>query len=157
MKRTFFFIAIAAILMSIGGCTKDSNGCKTVSVDAEKAEIEAYASAQGITATRQSNGLYYQIITPGSTNKPLATSRVFVKYTGKLFDGTVFDSQQNPGLTGFQLATLIEGWKLGIPLIGKGGKIKLIVPSSLAYGCQGSGAIAPNEPLYFEIELVDFL
>jgi len=161
MKRSFFFIAMAAVMLSFVSCTKDSNGCKMVPVDNEKAVIEGYAAANGITATRQSSGLFYQIVTPGSTNKPLATSSVFVKYTGTFLDGTVFDRQQNPGLTGFQLPTLIEGWKLGIPLVGKGGKVKLIVPSALAYGCSGQAggnvAIPPNTPLYFEIELVDFL
>ncbi|HSK11669.1 MAG TPA: FKBP-type peptidyl-prolyl cis-trans isomerase [Phnomibacter sp.] len=144
----------------LGGCSKDS-GCKPVPVDNEKAVLETFNASIGLNATRHSTGFYYQILVPGSTNKPVQTSQVFVKYKGTFLDGEVFDQQSNPGLTGFLLANLIDGWKLAIPLIGKGGKIHISVPSALAYGCQGESrgtvAIPPNTPLYFEIELVDFL
>jgi len=49
---------------------------------------------------------------------------------------------------------LIAGWQIGLPLIHKGGEIKLIVPSSLAYGC-GNGPLPANSILYFDIHLVD--
>jgi FKBP-type peptidyl-prolyl cis-trans isomerase FkpA len=160
MNRKIFFVVSVLSLLLYTGCTKDT-GCKPMPVDSEKAEIEAFNSSIGMNATLHSTGLFYEIITPGSTNKPVASSTVYVKYKGTFFNGVVFDQQTNPGLTGFLLNNLIEGWKIGIPLIGKGGKIKLTVPSALAYSCQGEsrGAVAidPNTPLYFEIELVDFL
>ncbi|CAN5458242.1 hypothetical protein BH10BAC3_BH10BAC3_29670 [soil metagenome] len=142
-------------------CSKDK-GCKNVSPADEATKIEAYNTAHGITATKHYSGLYYQIIAPGAANKPSAKNIVFVKYIGKKFDGIVFDEQSNPGATGFSLSSLIEGWKIGIPLIGKGGRILLTIPSSLAYGCLGQTSsdakknIDPNTPLYFEIDLVDF-
>ncbi|MEQ1623714.1 MAG: FKBP-type peptidyl-prolyl cis-trans isomerase, partial [Sediminibacterium sp.] len=80
---------------------------------------------------------------------------VYVTYSGKLLNGTEFDKGTNPSLTGWTLNQLIDGWKIGLPLLKKGGKIKLVVPSSLAYGCSGSGSIPSNSPLYFEISLVD--
>jgi FKBP-type peptidyl-prolyl cis-trans isomerase FkpA len=83
---------------------------------------------------------------------------VYEKYVGKKLDNTIFDSQTNPGATGFQLTQLIQAWQVALPMIGKGGRILITVPSSLGYGCQGSGAsIPPNTPLYFEIDLVEFL
>ena len=142
-------------------CSKDK-GCKNVSPAEEATTIEAYNKAHGISATKHYSGLYYQIITPGGDAKPSTKSTVYVKYIGKKFDGTVFDQQSNPGATGFALSSLIEGWKIGIPLIGKGGRILLTIPSGLAYGCLGQASsdtaknIPPNEPLYFEIDLVDF-
>ena len=63
-------------------------------------------------------------------------------------------SRQTPTQTGWTLGSLIPGWQIGLPLIQKGGEIKLIVPSSLAYGC-GSGPLPPNSVLYFDIHLVD--
>ncbi|MCU0374002.1 MAG: FKBP-type peptidyl-prolyl cis-trans isomerase [Chitinophagaceae bacterium] len=149
-------------LVVVAGCEKSTgSGCKNVSVDSEKAIMEAFITASGINATRHNTGMYYQIMNAGSNTRPGQLNRVFVKYKGTFFDGKVFDSQTNPGVTGFQLSTLIEGWKIGIPLIGKGGSIKLVIPSAMAYGCKGSGsgatAIPSNTPLYFEIELVDFL
>lgn len=160
--RNFFksFAVISCVLLLATGCTKD-NTCKPVPVDNEKDVLEAFAASSGMTVTRHNSGLYYQIINPGGTARPGQLSRVFVRYRGTLLDGKVFDSQTNPGLTGFGLSTLIEGWKIGIPLIGRGGSIRLLVPSALGYGCMGTGSgdngIPANAPLYFEIDLVDFL
>ena len=160
MSKNFFWLAGFVIAVLFTGCSKD-NGCNPVPVDNEKAQLEAFNTSIGMNATRHSTGFYYEIIAPGSINKPIQASTVYVKYKGTLLDGEVFDQQSNPGLTGFLLNNLIDGWKYAIPLIGKTGKIKISVPSALAYSCQGAaqGAvpIAPNTPLYFEIELVDFL
>jgi FKBP-type peptidyl-prolyl cis-trans isomerase FkpA len=166
MNRKVCKLAIVGILMGAWamlfvGCGKDTaNACKPQDVSVEEPEIKAFAAANGINATRTNRGLYYEIIRPGATGRPTINSIVYVTYKGTLLDGRVFDQQTNPGRTGFQLNGLIEGWKLGLPLIGKGGAIKLIVPSALGYGCKGSSdtssIIKPNLPLYFEIELVDF-
>jgi FKBP-type peptidyl-prolyl cis-trans isomerase FkpA len=53
------------------------------------------------------------------------------------------------------LGTLIEGWKEGLPYIKKGGSIRLIIPSQLAYGVQGSGTIPPFSCLDFDIKVKD--
>ena len=60
----------------------------------------------------------------------------------------------NPG-TG-NTPSLSDSIKIGLPLIKKGGHIKLVIPSSLAYGCSGYGTIPPNTPLFFDINLIDF-
>ena len=78
-----------------------------------------------------------------------------MKYTGKLTNGTIFGQSTTP-LT-ISLSTVIAGWQIGIPLIGEGGVIKLIIPSSLAYGCVANGSIPANSVLFFEVELVDIL
>jgi FKBP-type peptidyl-prolyl cis-trans isomerase len=107
--------------------------------------------------TKHINGMYYQIITPGSDSRPKSSSTIYVKYVGKKLDDTIFDQATNPGQTGFYLTQLIEAWQAGLPLIGKGGRILLTVPSSLGYSCQGSGnTIPPNTPLFFDITLVEF-
>ena len=71
-------------------------------------------------------------------------------------DDKVFDSLITPLASGWPLSTLIDGWKIGLPLIKKGGHIKLVIPSSLAYGCSGYGTIPPNTPIFFDINLIDF-
>jgi FKBP-type peptidyl-prolyl cis-trans isomerase FkpA len=71
-----------------------------------------------------------------------------------LLDGRVFDQQADATKTGWVLGSLIAGWQIGLPLIQKGGEIKLIIPSSLGYGCD-NGALPPNSILYFDIHLVD--
>jgi len=65
------------------------------------------------------------------------------------------DQLSDPTRSGWTLSSLIEGWKIGIPLIKKGGRIKLIIPSALAYGCTGYASIPPNTPLYFDVTLTD--
>ena len=116
----------------------------------------SYCTANSINYSTHSSGLLYEIITPGTGNTPSLTSKIYITYTGKLFDGTVFDSQSNAALTGWVLSTLVDGWKVGLPLIKKGGRIKLVVPSSMGYGCAGSGTSIPsNSPLFFDITLID--
>ena len=155
--KTFFFALIGSIILLSGtGCLKNSTSqpCTPKSVSSEEPTILAYASANGITATRDASGLYYQVINPGSGPVPSANSKVFVTYTGKLLNGSVFDQVTNSANTGWVLGTLIQGWQIGLPLIQKGGEIKLIIPSSLAYGCT-DGQLPANSILYFDVQLVD--
>jgi FKBP-type peptidyl-prolyl cis-trans isomerase FkpA len=135
-------------------CVK-STSCTPKSVASEAAQIQSYATASGITATAHSSGLYYEITNPGTGATASATSTIFITYTGKFLDGTIFDQQTNYTATGWPLNQLIEGWRVGVPLIKKGGSIKLIVPSAMAYGCTGRGSVPANAILYFEISLVD--
>jgi FKBP-type peptidyl-prolyl cis-trans isomerase FkpA len=155
--KTFFLVLISGlILLSQAGCVKSntSEPCTPKSVSSEEPTIIAYAANNGINYTRDASGVYYEIVSPGSGATPTLNSKVFVTYTGKLLDGRVFDQQTNPAQTGWQLGSLIGGWQIGLQLIQKGGKMKLIVPSSLAYGCNG-GPLPANSILYFDIELVD--
>ncbi len=82
---------------------------------------------------------------------------VTAHYTGALAkDGTIFESSHDGGQPAtFPLSGVIPGWQQGVPGMKVGGKRRLIIPASLAYGEQGSPpAIGPNEPLVFDIELV---
>lgn len=101
----------------------------------------------------------YKVIAAGdAANKATAADTVKAKYTGKLLDGTVFDSTEKHGgePAEFPLNGVIPGWTHGMQKIGKGGKIQLWIPSGLAYGNQGAGdAIQPGSTLVFEVELVD--
>lgn len=152
MKKVLLASFVALALLS-AGCLKD-NTCNSKSIASEDAAMQSFASANSITATRHSTGMYYQIVTQGSGPAPTSTSLLSVKYTGKLTNGTVFD-QQTGAPVSLRLDQVIPGWKVGLPLIQKGGVIKLIIPSSMGYGCATVGPIPPNSILYFEIELVD--
>jgi FKBP-type peptidyl-prolyl cis-trans isomerase FkpA len=135
------------------GCVKDEVGCTNVNPSAEEPQILAYAAASGITPTKHVSGLYYQIIDSGMGVTPNINSVVTVNYTGKFLNGTQFDKSVTD--VKFPLSGVIEGWIIGIPLIKKGGKIKLIVPSALAYGCTNVQTIPSNSILYFEVDLKD--
>ncbi len=152
-------LALAAFMLVMiaggNGCMKDES-CKEKTVESEESSMQNYATLNGMTTVRHSSGLYYEVINPGSGGYPLLTSTVKAKYVGKLLDGTIFDQTTTNPVT-FQLATTIPGWQLGVPLIQKGGIIKLIIPSTLAYGCTGYNTIPPYSILYFQVELVDIL
>lgn len=153
MRKVFFASFIASLLFVNNSCVKNEV-CKNKSVDSERASITGYASANGIAGTEHSSGVYYQVINPGSGATPTTSSTVTVKYTGKLLNGQVFDQQTTTPVS-VSVSQVIDGWKIGLPLIQKGGVIKLIIPSSLGYGCTGFGTVPSNSILYFEIELVD--
>jgi FKBP-type peptidyl-prolyl cis-trans isomerase FkpA len=154
--RKGWMVLGAAMLLFAAGCGKNGS-CKNVDPSQEDATMQAFVKSIGMNATKDARGYYYEIIAPGSSTHPKSTSTVYVSYKGTLLDGTVFDQQTNPGSTGFSLNSLIKGWQYGIPLIGKGGSIKLVLPSALSYGCTGSGTTIPaDSPLYFEISLADF-
>ena len=78
-------------------------------------------------------------------------------YTGKLIDGTVFDSSVERGEPiEFPLSGVIAGWTEGVQLMAVGSKYMFYIPSNLAYGTNGAGqSIGPNETLTFEVELLD--
>ncbi len=124
--------------------------------------IKEYINAHQWMFSRTQSGLYVVVDKPGTGKKPKAGDKVKVNYSGFLLDGTPFDSNVNPQFNHvqpfeFTLGTgqVIKGWDEGIPFFAKGGKGKLIIPSRLAYGEQGSGKIPPNSPLMFEVELLD--
>ncbi len=139
--------------MWIAGCIKD-NTCQPKTVQSEDAAMQALVATNGMTATRHSSGMYYEIVNPGTGATPTINSSVSVIYVGKLADGTVFDQPPNPTPL-YPVNNFITGWQLGLPLIREGGVIKLVIPSSLAYGCTQAGTIPPNSILYFEVGLVD--
>jgi FKBP-type peptidyl-prolyl cis-trans isomerase FkpA len=158
MKNTISFFSLAFLILSLQGCIKTNNNgqCTDKLVTSETAAMQAYATNHGITPTVHPSGMMYQVINPGSGTVPTTNSKIFITYTGKLAaTDAVFDSKSDPSLTGWYLNALIPAWQLGIPLIAKGGTIKLIIPSSLAYGCSGYGTIPGDAILYFEITLVD--
>lgn len=102
------------------------------------------------------SGLYYEVLEEGSGAKPTSEDEVTVHYKGSLPDGSVFDdSNQRGAPLDLELANVIKGWQLGIPLMSVGAKYRLYVPSALGYGERGAGAdIPPYSPLIFDIELI---
>jgi FKBP-type peptidyl-prolyl cis-trans isomerase FkpA len=156
MKKLAWMLPLSLLVTIFGGCIKDTDSCQPKTVDSEDAAMQAYAATTGVTFTKHSSGLYYYIDAPGSGVTPASTNTVSVKYVGKLTTGTVFDQTTTTPIS-FTLGGVILGWQLGVPLIKKGGKIRLIIPSSYAYGCTANGPIPAYSILYFEIELIDVL
>ena len=124
----------------------------------EKPAMDKYIADNKIMAKPTTSGLIYIETKKGSGANPNVTDIVTVHNTGKLLDGTVFDSSVERGQPAeFALNQVIPGWTEGLQLMKKGGKAQLLIPSSIAYGPRGAGErIPPYSPLLFEVELIDF-
>ena len=112
------------------------------------------AKREGINVT--ASGLQYEVLESGKGDSPEAKGRVEVHYTGKLIDGTVFDSSVERGVPAtFGVTQVIPGWVEALQLMHEGDKWRLYIPSDLAYGPQGAGGIiGPNCTLIFDVELL---
>lgn len=153
MKKIFGLLAI--VIVALYACEKDPVELNNHSPETDQKIIEEYLDNNNIVAQETGSGLHYQIIDEGYGVRPNVNSVVSVKYKGYFTSGQVFDEAKSA--VTFGLRNLILGWQEGIPLVQKGGKIKLFVPSHLAYGSTGSGSVPPNTVLIFEIELIDVL
>lgn len=102
------------------------------------------------------SGLQYEVLAEGAGESPAATDQVVVHYTGKLIDGTVFDSSVERGEPAtFGVTQVIPGWVEALQMMKPGAKWRVFIPSNLAYGPQGAGGvIGPNATLIFDVELL---
>ncbi|MEP2670155.1 MAG: FKBP-type peptidyl-prolyl cis-trans isomerase [Cyclobacteriaceae bacterium] len=116
--------------------------------------LAANKTKEGVKETE--SGLQYKVLTAGSGKMPNAASNVTVHYTGKLIDGTVFDSSVERGEPAtFGVSQVISGWTEALQLMHEGDKWELYIPYELGYGERGAGAqIPPFSTLVFEVELI---
>ncbi len=144
--RILFFLLTVCVCFS---CGDDQN-------DKDRKLIEDYLLENNLEAEVTSEGLYYIIDEPGTSEMPNINNTVEAHYRGYYIDEFLFDeSGQNPAT--FPLSNVIQGWQIGIPLFGKGGKGKLLIPSVLGYGSNPpSPTIRKDAILIFDIELVNF-
>ncbi|HEY0245912.1 MAG TPA: FKBP-type peptidyl-prolyl cis-trans isomerase [Mucilaginibacter sp.] len=156
MKK-YLLLFILLIAFGLSACKKSDNTAASAAATqaaTDDALIQAYIKTNNIPATKDPSGLYYEVITPGTGAYPTSTSNVTVAYTGKLLDGTVFDSK--PSIFFALNGGVIKGWSIGLPHINTGGTILLIIPSALAYGTVGAGTIPANAVITFTITLQGF-
>lgn len=154
LKAILAFLLLSGLFMQLA-CNKKEN-CDAVTIQAPESEITTlrnHLTSYGITTTEDYRGFFYVIINPGGSDKPSVCDDVKVNYVGRFLNGTVFDQANGAS---FGLQKLIVGWQEGIPLIGAGGKIRLYLPPTLAYGSTASGSIPANSNLIFDIDLLGF-
>ena len=124
-------------------------------LEKSNAFLEENKLKEGVTTL--SSGLQYTIITAGTGESPKPEDKVKVHYTGRLIDGTVFDSSVERGEPiVFGVNQVIPGWTEALQLMQPGAQWILYIPPALAYGENGAGGvIGPNQALIFEVELIE--
>jgi FKBP-type peptidyl-prolyl cis-trans isomerase FkpA len=146
--------------------------------DAAKAKepvaIKKYIADNNLKVTTTPSGLNYVITKQGTGPVPAAGDTVVVNYTGKFVNGKAFETSVKSDAVKYKLPIspmnpykpirfplgvqgMIQGWNEAFLLFNKGTKATIVLPSSLAYGEQGSREIGPYTPLVFEVELVDII
>lgn len=152
IKHLFLLVCTAACF---AGCSKDFDQDKQAKQDTEL--IKKFIAEHNIPDVKEDgSGVFYQIIDRGAgTVIYSANTSISAKYVGRLLNGSVFDDGRGETID-FKLGGVIPGWQIGIPKIQKGGEIRLLIPSHLAYGNSSpSGAIPKNSVLDFTVKLID--
>lgn len=157
MKK--YLLLLSVVILGLSACKKVDVVTEQAAID--EAKIQAYIAANPSTAagvTKDASGIYYKILKTGAGAKPTATSTVRIAYVGKLLNGSTFDSS-----TGYTsaLSNFVSGFQSGLLKVNgpsaagatDGGKIFMIIPSALAYGTAGSGAIPANSVITFTVDL----
>ncbi|GAA4844863.1 FKBP-type peptidyl-prolyl cis-trans isomerase [Algivirga pacifica] len=120
--------------------------------------IQEYLKENNIDAQKTESGLYYVITEKGDGTKPTPGDTVDIHYTGTLLSGEKFDSSLDRGQpfsTVIGKGRVIKGWDEGVVLLPTGSKATFFIPSHLAYGSRGAGAmIKPFSVLKFDVELL---
>ena len=129
----------------------------------EEKQLKDYFAKNNLKAEKTQSGLYYTITKQGTGENAHGGQKVSMNYTGKLLNGTVFDSNVDPKFNHVQpfdftlgAGQVIRGWDEGVALLKQGSKATLYIPSALGYGEQGAGgAIPPNAVLLFDVEVLN--
>lgn len=126
-------------------------------VNAKAGEDFLAENGKRVEVKTTASGLQYEVIKEGDGPQPTAADQVVVHYTGKLIDGTVFDSSEERGTPAtFGVSQVIPGWVEALQLMKAGSTWRLFIPSALAYGPQGAGGIiGPNQTLVFDVTLIE--
>jgi FKBP-type peptidyl-prolyl cis-trans isomerase FkpA len=150
MKRyLFLFVLLVAGLSSCQKIVSTTQAKNQAVIDDQK--IQDYINANKIDVTKDNNtGVYYKIITQGTTPNPTALSTVKVTYHYEYLNGVTIGDVVDVEA---KLNQFIAGLQFGIPKIGTGGRIMLIVPSGQAYGFATQNGIPGNSVIVYTVDL----
>jgi FKBP-type peptidyl-prolyl cis-trans isomerase FkpA len=146
-------VQLGLVILLTTSCLKKENCAKLenrIVPAQEQLDLANYLKSNNIQATLHSSNLYYQVLEQGNGVVPTLCESIEVAYVGKLTNGFIFDRNTDAF---FSFNGLIEGWKIGIPLIKTGGTIRLFIPPTLGYGSNALEGIPQNSILIFDIIL----
>lgn len=124
----------------------------------EQGTIDKFLASSSVKYQKTEEGIYFANVKKGNGAAAERGKTLSVHYTGKLLDGTVFDSsvdRNEPMEFTYGEQQFIPGWDIAIGKMHVGDKISVLLPSNMAYGERGVGNIPPFSPLIFDIELLE--
>src|SRR5690554_2636197 len=134
MKKVSLFLTVLVLFLTVS-CEKEIS--EEERLENEINQIQEYGADNNLKISSTESGLHYIIEKEGQGNYPKANDNVVVRYKGYTLEGSTFDESDEDGIK-LNLQQVIKGWTEGIQLFKEGGKGKLLIPSSLAYGESGS-------------------
>lgn len=158
MKKFKFLLLVAFVAAGLSSCKKsfNDNFDYVAQFTADTTAIRAYIVKNDIPALKHESGIFYQIIAPGTGSIVYnQNTTVTANYAGRVLGSATTFDKTNGTPASFALGRVIAGWQIGVPLIQKGGSIRLFIPSYYGYGNSNTGSIPANSVLDFDIELVD--
>jgi FKBP-type peptidyl-prolyl cis-trans isomerase FkpA len=143
---------------------KKAQAAATALAKKDRATIQKYATDNGLNVQTTKSGLSYIITKEGAGDLVPNGKQVSMNYTGRLLDGTPFDSNTDSAFGHVQPLTfvlgtgrVIKGWDEGIALLKKGSQAKLLIPSDMAYGPNAQNKIPANSNMVFDVEVLDVM
>lgn len=161
IKVNISIVSFLSIFLLVSCLTDEEKAERTYEMEmAEVSELLAHLEAEGYDIDTTDLGVYYIVDEEGTGPNPMEGDTVSVEYTGAFLDGNIFVSSHNHTIDGkwsfvYLEEKLITGFIDALSVMNKGAEIDAIVPSSLGYGPQGTGAIPPYTSLIFSIKLHD--
>ena len=160
MKKVLAIAVVASSLLF--SCFKNLNGttvtstCTPISDSAQENSIKAFCIADTVDFdkyVKDTNYVYYHLSDTGTGAAASSSSVIFFTYKATLLNKTLIDQSATPVQSA--MVNLIPGFQLMSPFLKKGTHIQMVIPSSLAYGCEGSGQIPSNAPLFYDVTITD--
>lgn len=141
-KYTLYYFALLGIMVLFNACDKEYESIESV----DDAKIQTYIKQNNLTMTKDPTGFYYQVLEPGTGNVVLNKDSIFFNLNGQSLSGTTYFATSQYTNEGTYLGYISpDSYRLALQGIKRGGKVRVILPSYLAYGKNGSGSIPSNE------------
>ncbi|GGK41765.1 MULTISPECIES: FKBP-type peptidyl-prolyl cis-trans isomerase [Flavobacteriaceae] len=149
-----YFISLL-LLVSFISCNGDDS---MENLNQTESDITQYIEINNLNAQQTNSGVYYVIEEQGTGKKAMRDAYVTLTYKGYLLDGTVFDLSEKEEGVMLDLLAVIPGFSEGITYFNEGGKGKILIPPSLAYGNSGISNLIPGGAVViFDIEVKSVL
>lgn len=143
-------IIVLCSLLALASCLSTPEDPFNSRLQKDVATIDAYLTANSINAIEDVSGVRYSVEVQGTGYVPRLSDKVSFDYTGKILNGSVF---QTSSLSQINISELIVGFKVGLTQIPVGSSATFYIPSGYGYGTQGQTNIPPNSILVFEVTL----